>query len=119
MSSGRSRFVAVALVLFVTERYPIDFEHLGERYGLLTIIVLGESFVKVLGALVSEGDGVSLYLDAGAVLLITCGVWWVYFDDVAGFAPFSFYAFPRGEVGYFPLNAVPQRFRSFFEEPAT
>jgi len=65
-------------------RLPIDFEHLAERYGLLTIIVLGESFVKVLGVLVAEGAGVSLYLEGGVTLLITCGLWWIYFDDVAG-----------------------------------
>ncbi len=67
----------------LTQLHPIDFEHLGERYGLLTIIVLGESFVKVLSALVSE-DGPALYLDGATVLLITCSVWWIYFDDVAG-----------------------------------
>ncbi len=66
------------------ERFPIDFEHLGERYALLTLIVLGESFVKVLSSLAATGAGLSLYLQAGSVLLITCGLWWVYFDDVAG-----------------------------------
>lgn len=30
-------------------------EHLAERYGLLTIIVLGESFVKVLSHLSAPG----------------------------------------------------------------
>lgn len=68
----------------LSDRYPIDFEHLGERYGLLTLIVLGESFVKVLTLLVTEGGGLDLYLDAGVALLLTGGVWWVYFDDVAG-----------------------------------
>ena len=66
------------------ERFPLDFEHLGERYALLTLIVLGESFVKVLSSLAASGAGLSLYLQAGSVLLITCGLWWVYFDDVAG-----------------------------------
>jgi low temperature requirement protein LtrA len=68
----------------LTERYPLDFEHLGERYGLLTIIVLGESFVKVLSSLAAEKAGLLVYLDAGVVLLLTSGIWWVYFDDVAG-----------------------------------
>ena len=68
----------------LNEKYPIDFEHLGERYALLTIIVLGEAFVKLVGGLAAEGSGSTAYLQAGAVLLITCGVWWVYFDDVAG-----------------------------------
>lgn len=68
----------------LSDRYPIDFEHLGERFGLLTLIVLGESFVKVLSTLVASDAGLSLYFDAGVILLLTGGVWWVYFDDVAG-----------------------------------
>ncbi len=74
--SKRSRALA--------DRLPIDFEHLGERYGLLTLIVLGESFVKVVGSLASDDMGVELYAQTGIVLLLTCCVWWIYFDDVAG-----------------------------------
>ena len=70
----------------LSERYPIDMEHLAERYGLLTIIVLGESFVKVLTYLTEGGYASSLYglSKGGGVLLVTCCVWWIYFDDVAG-----------------------------------
>lgn len=69
----------------LAEELPIDMEHLAERYGLLTIIVLGESFVKVLSYLAEEGHGAhSEYLLKGALnLLITCCLWWIYFDDVA------------------------------------
>lgn len=74
------------------ERYPIDFEHLSERYGLLTLIVLGESFVKVLSAVADIGHTeATQHLDktgylgiAALTLLITCSLWWIYFDDVAG-----------------------------------
>ena len=68
----------------LADAYPLDFEHLGERYGLLTIIVLGESFVKVLSSLIDASAGIDLYLESGVVLLITCSIWWIYFDDVAG-----------------------------------
>lgn len=68
----------------LAERFPTDWGHLGERYGLLTVIVLGESFVKVLTSLAAEGQGLSLYVDSGVILLITGGIWWVYFDDVVG-----------------------------------
>ena len=66
--------------------YPYDFEHLSERFALLTIIVLGESFVKVLGYLGGGGYGHQMeYQLRGAFsLLLTCSIWWVYFDDVAG-----------------------------------
>ncbi len=69
-----------------SERWPIDQEHLSERYGLLTIIVLGESFVKVLTYLTTSEHGLDAsYLLKGCFsLLITCSVWWIYFDDVAG-----------------------------------
>lgn len=66
------------------ECYPHDLEHLSERYGLLTLIVLGESFVKVLATLVEKGVAWSTMLQAGGALLVTFAVWWIYFDDVAG-----------------------------------
>ena len=68
------------------ERYPLDMEHLSERYGLLTIIVLGESFVKVLSYLSGSELATELeYVAKGSLgLLLTCTVWWIYFDDVAG-----------------------------------
>ncbi|MCB9654693.1 MAG: low temperature requirement protein A [Deltaproteobacteria bacterium] len=86
----------------LAEEFPIDFDHLGERYGLLTIVVLGESFVKVLLDLTSQtqamahsvaeaapgvalqGQGLDVYLEASIILLITASVWWIYFDDIAG-----------------------------------
>src|SRR5690606_9703219 len=40
--------------LELSDRLPFDFHHLSERYALLTLIVLGESFVKILSALSSE-----------------------------------------------------------------
>ena len=67
----------------ISLQYPIDAEHLGERYGLLTMIVLGESFVKVIGGLPPEG-GLQALWHAGILLLLTCAVWWIYFDDVGG-----------------------------------
>ncbi|MEM9190321.1 MAG: low temperature requirement protein A [Myxococcota bacterium] len=66
------------------ERYPSDMAHIAERYGLLTLIVLGESFVKVLTSLVDQGGSMELWPESGVILVITCAVWWVYFDDVAG-----------------------------------
>jgi low temperature requirement protein LtrA len=87
--------LAMALILFapmskpaqaLQARHPLDMEHLVERYGLLTIIVLGESFVKVLSYLTSSGLGeeASYQLKGFFNLGITCSLWWLYFDDVAG-----------------------------------
>ena len=74
----------------ITGRHPLDILHLSERYGLLTIIVLGESFVEILAQLADAhgtlGDhGMVQQLLHGAFnMLLTHGIWWLYFDDIAG-----------------------------------
>ncbi len=80
----------------MTSRYPPDVEHFSERYGLFTIIVLGESFVKVLTEASAKGASNDVALMAALAIAITFALWWIYFDDVAGsnikpkkrFAPF-------------------------------
>ncbi len=67
-----------------TSEHPLDILHLSERYGLLTIIVLGESFVKVLTEVADKGATPHTVLMAALGLAITCSLWWIYFDDVAG-----------------------------------
>ncbi len=68
----------------VMAREPIDHRHLAERYGLLTIIVLGESFVKALTALGDVDVSPAVFARVAVVLAVTYGLWWIYFDDVAG-----------------------------------
>ena len=68
----------------LTSRFPPDVLHAAERYGLLTIIVLGESFVKVLTAVSDKGLSMDTAMMASLSLAITCSLWWIYFDDVAG-----------------------------------
>lgn len=65
-------------------RYPPDALHMSERFGLFIIIVLGESFVKVLTFVAEEGGSTNILLMGGLTILITCSLWWIYFDDVAG-----------------------------------
>lgn len=63
--------------------------HIAERYGLFTIIVLGESVsaatLAVQSALDSPGITVdaSLYAAAGGGLLIVFAMWWLYFAKPA------------------------------------
>ncbi len=62
-----------------------DQGHFTERFGLLTLIVLGESFVKVLTDLAGQSlHDPAVLLKSAVVLMITCSIWWIYFDDVAG-----------------------------------
>jgi low temperature requirement protein LtrA len=61
---------------------PIDAAHLVERLGLLTIIVLGESFVKV-SLLAADGNLERLDLIVlGALFAVVFAMWWSYFDDI-------------------------------------
>lgn len=83
--SGRFRRV-------LSRDFPPDLEHLMERYALLTIIVLGESFIKVVGAVADQGATASTYVHGFFAFLTSVGLWWTYFDDVAD-SPIK----PRGE----------------------
>lgn len=74
--SKRSRELGRAL--------PIDVPHLSERYGIFTIIVLGESFVKVISGLGGTALALDLLPVGVSILVISASLWWLYFDDVAG-----------------------------------
>jgi low temperature requirement protein LtrA len=68
---------------------PLHEGHLVERLGLLTIIVCGESFVKV-SLLASDGNLEQLDLIVlCALFVLVFSMWWSYFDDVpdAGLPP--------------------------------
>ncbi len=61
---------------------PFDEHHFVERLGLLTIIVCGESFVKVS---LLAADGTLNAIDLSVLVTMFAfvfGVWWAYFDDV-------------------------------------
>jgi len=62
-------------------------EHISERYGLFTIIVLGEcvaaSTIAVQSAVSSEGASAGLVGIAAGGLLLVFGLWWWYFDHPA------------------------------------
>jgi low temperature requirement protein LtrA len=80
---------SLALVLDVGEPYVFGAEgwklapeHFAERYGLIVIIALGESIVAVgVGAEVSLTAGIAAAAAGG--ILLTCAMWWAYFDVVA------------------------------------
>jgi low temperature requirement protein LtrA len=76
---------------FGRQRLHLSFDehHFVERLGLLTIIVCGESFVKV-SLLAADGtlDGIDMTVLV-TMFVFVFGVWWAYFDDVpaAGVRP--------------------------------
>ncbi|MFN6496300.1 MAG: low temperature requirement protein A [Nostoc sp. DedQUE01] len=58
--------------------------HLPERFGLFTIIVLGEAIIAVVNG-VSEQKWDSLTVISGVFgLIIAFSWWWVYFDNLGG-----------------------------------
>lgn len=71
----------------LTVHVPPDPAHLPERYGLFTIILLGESLVAVMKGMESqEGWSVSAALSAFLGMTIAFLIWWWYFDGAEGAA---------------------------------
>jgi low temperature requirement protein LtrA len=63
--------------------FPPDQEHMTERFALLTIIVIGESFIKTIGGIADHGVTIDTQVQFTVAFAITAGLWWTYFDDVA------------------------------------
>jgi low temperature requirement protein LtrA len=59
---------------------PVDSRHLPERYGLLTIIVLGESVLAVVLGVAHTSWELDSGLAAAGGFLAAAAVWWLYFD---------------------------------------
>ncbi len=59
---------------------PVDPRHLPERFGLLTIIVLGESVLAVVVGTADVQWHVSTALAATAGFVSAAALWWLYFD---------------------------------------
>jgi low temperature requirement protein LtrA len=68
----------------VQAQVPLSLSHLPERFGLFTILVLGESIAAVIAALShAHWEGVTTF--AAIVGVITAsGLWWIYFDNLEG-----------------------------------
>jgi low temperature requirement protein LtrA len=63
---------------------PLDVSHLPERFGLFTILVLGESLAAVMAGLrhLDWASGPVLTAAFGVALATT--LWWMYFDNAEG-----------------------------------
>jgi len=60
---------------------PVHASHLVERFGLFTLIVLGESVVRVAQGAADVDDWTTATLAAaGGGFLLVAGLWWLYFD---------------------------------------
>jgi low temperature requirement protein LtrA len=64
-------------------RVPPDAGHLPERFGLFTLILLGESVVALMRGIESqESWPIQAFLSALSGMALLFGVWWVYFDGI-------------------------------------
>lgn len=65
-------------------RVPLDTSHLPERFGLFTILVLGESIAAVVVGLSDQTWGFEATFAATVGVLIASSLWWLYFDNLEG-----------------------------------
>lgn len=63
---------------------PLDVSHLPERFGLFTILVLGETIVAVTVGLSHVEWQWPTVIAGIAGLTIATGLWWIHFDNVDG-----------------------------------
>ena len=62
---------------------PLSTSKFPERFGLFTIIVLGESVVGVINGLSEESLTRPSALNGLLGIMISFGLWWIYFDFIA------------------------------------
>ncbi|MGZ5198194.1 MAG: low temperature requirement protein A [Telluria sp.] len=77
-------FDLVAFIFFLRRRLeviPVHTEHLIERVGLLTIIILGESVTSLSTGLADISWTVQRLLTAATGFVMISSIWWVYFDS--------------------------------------
>jgi low temperature requirement protein LtrA len=77
-------FDLVAFIFFLPrplQVIPVHTEHLIERVGLLTIIILGESVSSLSTGLANISWTVERLLTAATGFVMISSIWWVYFDS--------------------------------------
>lgn len=65
-------------------RVPLDVSHLPERFGLFTILVLGESISAVVVGLTHGAWSAAHVFAAVSAIGVATGFWWMYFDNARG-----------------------------------
>jgi low temperature requirement protein LtrA len=66
-----------------TAAYPVDGGHFADRFQSFVIIVLGESIVVTGATASARGVSTTSTLALAVAFLITGGLWWLYFGEVA------------------------------------
>jgi low temperature requirement protein LtrA len=83
--------VAIPIVAGWDARMGGHRHHIVERYGLFTIIVLGESIaaatIALGSAIEAQVSSFPLLVLGASGLIVVCSLWWIYFDFTTGRAP--------------------------------
>lgn len=85
-------FLDILLPVFVGSKLkplPAHTDHLVERLGLLTLILLGESVFSLSAGLSNIQWGLYNVMTAITGFIMICSIWWIYFD--------SFYLLSKNE----------------------
>jgi len=61
---------------------PVNSHHLPERFGLLTIILLGESILSLSNSFETISWQFSSITMAFCSFVMVCGLWWIYFETI-------------------------------------
>jgi low temperature requirement protein LtrA len=65
-------------------KVPFDASHLPERFGLFTILVLGESIAAVVAGLSHVPWSAASTAAAAIAIGVATALWWLYFDNARG-----------------------------------
>lgn len=77
-------FDLLAFICFLPRRLqsiPVHTEHLIERVGLLTLILLGESVISLSAGLANISWTAERLMSAATGFVTISSIWWVYFDS--------------------------------------
>ncbi len=77
-------FATPYLLRHVQATVPLDLTHLPERFGLFTILVLGESIASVIAGLSASGWETAPTVGAILGVVAATSLWWIYFDNLHG-----------------------------------
>jgi low temperature requirement protein LtrA len=70
---GRKRFL---------QKAPLDTSHFPERFGLFTIIVLGETVLSVVSGLSNSAWNLLSFVSGILAFLLAISIWWIYFTFI-------------------------------------
>ncbi len=79
-------FATPMTVASMVKQFPPHPEHLPERFGLFTIIVLGEAILAVVNGVSKVEWNLPTTLTAIGGFVTAFSLWWIYFDNVSGSA---------------------------------